>query len=167
MLENTVNRVKKKIKRYSNMNLFDQISEDIKKAMLAREKVRLEALRGVKKEFLEAKTAKGANGELSDETATKIMVKMVKQRKESAKIYEENNRPELAENELAEAAVIEEYLPKQLSAEELEAELKAIISETGATSAKEMGKVMGIATKRLAGKAEGKLISAKVKELLA
>ncbi len=167
MLENTVNRVKKKIKRYSNMNLFDQISEDIKKAMLAREKVRLEALRGVKKEFLEAKTAKGANGELSDETATKIMVKMVKQRKESAKIYEENNRPELAENELAEAAVIEEYLPKQLSAEELEAELKAIIAETGATSAKEMGKVMGIATKRLAGKAEGKLISAKVKELLA
>lgn len=167
MLENTVIRVKKKIKRYSNMNLFDQISEDIKKAMLAREKVRLEALRGVKKEFLEAKTAKGANGELSDETATKIMVKMVKQRKESAKIYEENNRPELAENELAEAAVIEEYLPKQLSAEELEAELKAIIAETGATSAKEMGKVMGIATKRLAGKAEGKLISAKVKELLA
>ncbi len=148
------------------MNLFDRISEDIKKAMLAREKVRLEALRGVKKEFLEAKTAKGANGELSDETATKIMVKMVKQRKESAKIYEENNRSELAENELAEAAVIEEYLPKQLSAEELEAELKAIIAETGATSAKEMGKVMGVATKRLAGRAEGKLISAKVKELL-
>lgn len=149
------------------MNLFDRISEDIKKAMLAREKVRLEALRGVKKEFLEAKTAKGANGELSDDTATKIMVKMVKQRKESAKIYEENNRQELADNELAEAAVIEEYLPRQLSAEELEAELKAIIAETGASSAKEMGKVMGIATKRLAGRAEGKLISAKVKELLA
>lgn len=148
------------------MNLFDQISEDIKKAMLAREKVRLEALRGVKKEFLEAKTAKGANGELSDETAVKIMVKMVKQRKESAKIYEENNRPELAENELAEASVIEEYLPKQLSQEELEAELKAIIVETGATGPKEMGKVMGVATKRLAGRAEGKLISAKVKELL-
>lgn len=148
------------------MNLFDKISEDIKKAMLAREKVKLEALRGVKKEFLEAKTAKGANGELSDETATKIMVKMVKQRKESAKIYEENNRPELAANELAEAAVIEEYLPKQLSAEELEAELKAIIAETGATGPKEMGKVMGVATKRLAGRAEGRLISAKVKELL-
>ena len=148
------------------MNLFDKISEDIKKAMLAREKVRLEALRGVKKEFLEAKTAKGANGELSDETATKIMVKMVKQRKESAKIYEENNRPELAANELAEAAVIEEYLPKQLSPEELEAELKAIIAETGATGPKEMGKVMGVATKRLAGRAEGRLISAKVKELL-
>ena len=148
------------------MNLFDKISEDIKKAMLAREKVRLEALRGVKKEFLEAKTAKGANGELTDETATKIMVKMVKQRKESAKIYEENNRPELAANELAEAAVIEEYLPKQLSPEELEAELKAIIAETGATGPKEMGKVMGVATKRLAGRAEGRLISAKVKELL-
>lgn len=148
------------------MNLFDQISEDIKKAMLAREKVRLEALRGVKKEFLEAKTAKGANGELSDDTATKIMVKMVKQRKESAKIYEENNRPELAQNELAEAAVIEEYLPKQLSEEELVAELKAIIAETGATGPKEMGKVMGVATKRLSGRAEGKIVSAKVKELL-
>lgn len=149
------------------MNLFDQISEDIKKAMLAREKVRLEALRGVKKEFLEAKTAKGSNGELSDETAVKIMVKMVKQRRESARIYEENNRPELAAGELEEAAVIEAYLPKQLSEEELLAELKAIIAETGAAGPKEMGKVMGVATKRLAGRAEGKLISAKVKELLA
>lgn len=148
------------------MNLFDKVSEDIKKAMLAREKVRLEALRGVKKEFLEAKTAKGANGELTDETAVKILVKMVKQRKESAKIYEENNRPELAANELEEAAVIEEYLPKQLSPEELEAELKSIIAEVGATSAKEMGKVMGVATKRLAGRAEGKAIQVKVKELL-
>ena len=143
------------------MNLFDRISEDIKKAMLAREKVRLEALRGVKKEFLEAKTAKGA-----DETAVKIMVKMVKQRKESAKIYEENNRPELAANELEEAAVIEEYLPKQLSGDELEAELKAVIAETGAAGPKDMGKVMGVATKRLAGRAEGKVVSAKVKELL-
>lgn len=148
------------------MNLFDQVSEDIKKAMLARDKVRLEALRGVKKEFLEAKTAKGANGELSDDTATKILVKMVKQRKESASIYKENNRPELAENELAEAAVIEEYLPKQLSEEELTAELKAIITEVGAEGPKNMGKVMGVATKKLAGKAEGKAISAKVKELL-
>ena len=153
-------------KNNNNMNLFDQISEDIKKAMLAREKVRLEALRGIKKEFLEAKTAKGANGELSDETAMKILVKMVKQRKESAKIYEENNRPELAENELAEASVIEEYLPKQLSEEDLVKELKDIITEVGAEGPKDMGKVMGIATKKLAGKAEGKLISAKVKELL-
>lgn len=149
------------------MSLFDQISEDIKKAMLARQKVRLEALRGVKKEFLEAKTAKGANGELTDETAVKILVKMVKQRKESAKIYSDNNRAELAENELAEAAVIEEYLPKQLSEAELEAELKAIIAETGAETPAQMGKVMGVATKRLAGRAEGKAISAKVKELLA
>ncbi|MBD5197121.1 MAG: GatB/YqeY domain-containing protein [Muribaculaceae bacterium] len=149
------------------MNLFDQVSEDIKKAMLAREKVRLEALRGAKKEFLEAKTAKGANGELTDEAATKILVKMVKQRKESAKIYTENNRPELAENELAEAAVLEEYLPKQLSAEELDKEIRAIIAETGATGPKEMGKVMGVASKRLAGRAEGRAISETVKNILA
>lgn len=148
------------------MNLFDKVSEDIKKAMLARDKVRLEALRGAKKEFLEAKTAKGANGELSDENATKIIVKMVKQRKESAKIYQENSRQELADNELAEAAVLEEYLPKQLSAEELDNELKAIIGETGATGPREMGKVMGVASKRLAGRAEGRAISEAVKKLL-
>ncbi len=148
------------------MDLFTQVSEDIKKAMLAREKVRLEALRGAKKEFLEAKTAKGANGELSDDKAISILVKMVKQRKESAKIYTDNNRPELAEGELAEAAVLEEYLPNQLSDAELEAELKAIIAETGASSLKEMGKVMGVASKRLAGRAEGRAINAKVKELL-
>lgn len=148
------------------MNLFDRISEDIKKAMLARDKVRLEALRGAKKEFLEAKTAKGANGELSDETATKILVKMVKQRKESAAIYRDNNRPELAETELAETAVLEEYLPKQLSADELEAELKSIIAETGASGPRDMGKVMGVASKRLAGRAEGKAISDAVKRLL-
>jgi hypothetical protein len=148
------------------MNLFDQVSEDIKKAMLAREKVRLEALRGAKKEFLEAKTAKGANGELTDETAIKIIVKMVKQRKESAQIYSDNNRPELAENELAEASVLEEYLPKQLTGEELDAELRAIIAETGATGPKEMGKVMGVASKRLAGRAEGRAISEAVKRLL-
>lgn len=149
------------------MNLFDQVSEDIKKAMLAREKVRLEALRGAKKEFLEAKTAKGANGELSDDAATKILVKMVKQRKESARIYTENNRPELAQNELDEAAVLEEYLPKQLSTEELKKEISAIIAETGATGPKEMGKVMGVASKRLAGRAEGRVISETVKTLLA
>jgi len=148
------------------MNLFDKVSEDIKKAMLARERVRLEALRGVKKEFLEAKTAKGANGELSDERGIQIMMKMVKQRKESAKIYIDNNRPELAENELAEAAVIEEYLPKQLSREELTEKLKEIISQTGAVGPKDMGKVMGVATRQLAGIAEGRMISATVKELL-
>lgn len=148
------------------MNLFDQISADIKSAMLAREKVRLEALRGVKKEFIEAKTAKGANGELTDEVAMKILVKMVKQRKETAELYAAQNRPELAENELAEAAVIEGYLPKALSEEELTAELKKIIAEVGATSAKEMGRVMGVASKALAGRADGKVISAKVRELL-
>lgn len=148
------------------MNLFDTISEDIKKAMLAREKVRLEALRGIKKEFLEAKTAPGAGGELTDETAIKILVKMAKQRRESARIYQENNRPELAETELAEAAVIEEYLPKALSPEELETEIKTIIAETGAQSPADMGKVMGVATKRLAGRADGRAISTLVKQLL-
>ncbi len=148
------------------MNLFDKVSDDIRKAMLARDKVRLEALRGAKKEFLEAKTAKGANGDLSDEKAVAIIVKMVKQRKESAKIYIENNRSELAESELAEAAVLDEYLPRQLSEEELEAELRAIIAETGASSMKEMGKVMGVASKRLAGRADGRAINVKVKELL-
>lgn len=149
------------------MALFDQISEDIKKAMLARDKVKLEALRGVKKEFIEAKTAKNADGELSDDTALKILQKMVKQRKESAAIFTEQNRPELAENELAEASVIEAYLPKQMSDEELTAALKDIIAEVGATSAKEMGKVMGVASKKLAGKADGRMISEKVKALLA
>lgn len=149
------------------MNLFDQISEDIKKAMLARQKVRLEALRGIKKEFLEAKTAPGAGGELSDDTAMKILVKMAKQRRESAKIYSENNRPELAENELAEMAVIEEYLPKALRPEELDAELTGIIAEVGASSPADMGKVMGVATKKLAGRADGRAISTRVRELLA
>ncbi|MBD5371417.1 MAG: GatB/YqeY domain-containing protein [Bacteroides sp.] len=147
-------------------NLFDKVSEDIRSAMLARDKVRLEALRGVKKEFLEAKTAKGAGGELPDATALKILVKMVKQRKESAQIYSDNNRPELAENELAEAAVIEEYLPKQLTPEELEAELRAIIAEVGAESPAHMGKVMGVASKRLSGRAEGRAINECVKRLL-
>ena len=149
------------------MDLFDKVSADIKAAMLARDHARLEALRGIKKEFLEAKTAKGSDGTLTDDMATKVLVKMVKQRKESAEIYNQQNRPELAQEELAQAAVIEEYLPKQLSDEELTAELKKIIEQTGATSAKEMGKVMGVASKALAGRADGRAISAKVKELLA
>ena len=149
------------------MNLFDQVSNDIKSAMLAKDKVKLEALRGIKKEFLEAKTAKGADGELSDEVAMKILAKMVKQRKESAQIYTEQNRPDLAEPELAEAAVIETYLPKQMPEEELTEALKAIIAQVGATTPQEMGKVMGVATKQLAGRADGRAISAKVKELLA
>ena len=148
------------------MSLFETVNNDIKKAMLARDHARLEALRGVKKEFLEAKTAKGADGELSDEVATKILAKMVKQRKESAAIYAGQNRDDLAQNELAEVAVIEEYLPKPLTDEELTAAVKQIIEQVGATSMKEMGKVMGVASKQLAGKAEGRIISAKVKELL-
>ena len=148
------------------MALFDTINEGIKKAMLAKDKVRLETLRGIKKEFLEAKTAPGSDGELSDEKALKILAKMMKQRKETAEIYNSQNRPELAQNELAEAAIIEEFLPKAMSDEQLTAALKAIIEEVGATSAKEMGKVMGVASKRLAGQAEGRAISAKVKELL-
>jgi Uncharacterized conserved protein len=149
------------------MNLFDTISNDIKAAMLAKDKIRLEALRGVKKEFLEAKTAKGADGELSDEQAVKILVKMVKQRKDSAAIYQEQNRPELAEKELAEVVALEDYLPKQMSPEELEKALKEIITRVGASSPADMGKVMGVATKALAGKTEGRLISEAVKGLLA
>ena len=149
------------------MNLFDQVSNDIKSAMLAKDKVRLEALRGIKKEFLEAKTAKGADGELTDDMAMKILAKMVKQRKESAQIYTEQNRPDLAEPELAEAAVIEPYLPNQMNEVELTEALKAIIAQVGATTPQEMGKVMGVATKQLAGRADGRAISAKVKELLA
>ena len=149
------------------MDLFDRISEDIKKAMLARDAQRLEALRGIKKEFLEAKTAKGSDGTLPDAKATQSLSKMIKQRKESATIYTEQNRPELAETELAQASIIEEYMPKQLTDEELTTALREIITRVGATSAKEMGKVMGVASQELAGKAEGRAISAKVKELLA
>ncbi|MBQ4033976.1 MAG: GatB/YqeY domain-containing protein [Paludibacteraceae bacterium] len=149
------------------MALFEQVSKDIMQAMKDRDQVRLTALRGIKKEFIEAKTAKGSDGEMSDETGLKILQKMLKQRKESAEIYSQNGRTELAENELAEAAVIEAYLPKPMSDEELTAAIKAIIAETGASSVKEMGKVMGVASKQLAGKAEGKAISDKVKELLA
>lgn len=147
-------------------NLFDTVSADIKKAMLARDAVRLESLRGIKKEFLEAKTAKGSDGTLSDDRAIQILSKMVKQRRESAVIYTQQNRPELAEAELAQATVIEEYMPKQLTPEELDAALRDIIARVGATSPKEMGKVMGVASKELAGKAEGRAISAAVKALL-
>jgi uncharacterized protein YqeY len=149
------------------MALFEQISDDIKKAMLAREKTKLEALRGIKKEFIEAKTAKGADGELTDEMAMKILQKMYKQRKDTAQIYIDQNRQDLAETELAEASIIESYLPKALSDEELTAAVSAIISSLGVSSIKEMGKVMGVASKQLAGKADGKAISDKVKQLLA
>ncbi len=147
--------------------LFEQVSADIKPAMIAKDKVALEALRGIKKEFLEAKTAKGSDGTLSDELAVKILQKMVKQRKESAEIFNSQKRPDLAEIELAQAAVIEKYLPVQMSDEELTLAVKAIVEQVGAKSPQEMGKVMGVASKQLAGKAEGKLISEKVKQILA
>lgn len=149
------------------MNLFDQVSEDIKKAMLARDTVALEALRGIKKEFLEAKTAKGSDGTLPDDKAMAILAKMIKQRKESADIYTQQNRPELAAEENAQAEVIARYMPKALTDQELTEVLRDIIARVGATSPKEMGKVMGVASKELAGRADGRVISARVRELLA
>ncbi len=147
------------------MDLFDQVSGDIKQAMLAKDKVALEALRGMKKEFLEAKTSKDGEN-FNDDMAIKIMQKMVKQRKDAAQIYIDQNRQDLADDELAQVTVIEKYLPAQMSEAELEAALSAIISEVGAAGPQDMGKVMGVASKQLAGKAEGRLISAKVKDLL-
>ncbi|MBR5349730.1 MAG: GatB/YqeY domain-containing protein [Prevotella sp.] len=149
------------------MTLFDQISEDIKSAMKARDKVRLETLRNIKKVFLEAKTAPGANDTLEDDAALKIIAKLAKQGKETAVTYTQAGRQDLADAELAQVAVIEGYLPKQLTEEEITAIVKTIIAETGATSMKEMGKVMGIANKQMAGKADGRVISGIVKALLA
>lgn len=149
------------------MSLFETISEDIKSAMKARDKVRLETLRNIKKVFLEAKTAPGANDTLEDAQALKILQKLAKQGKESAATFQQANRQDLADGELAQVNVIEEYLPKPLTNEEIEAQVKAIIAQTGATSMKEMGKVMGIASKQMAGKADGRVISKVVKKLLA
>ena len=148
------------------MDLFERVSEDNKNAMKTKDKVALETLRNVKKFFLEAKTAPGANDTLTDADALKIMQKLVKQGKDSAAIYVQQGRQDLADVELAQVAVIEKYLTKQMSAEELEVELKAIIAQVGATGPKDMGKVMGIASKALAGKAEGRMISEVVKKLL-
>ncbi len=148
------------------MDLFEKVSEDIKNAMKAKDKVALETLRNIKKCFLEAKTAPGANDSLTDADALKIMQKLVKQGKDSAAVYTEQGRQDLAEAELAQVAVIERYLPKPMSAEELETALKAIIAQVGAAGPKDMGKVMGVASKSLAGKAEGRAISEAVKRLL-
>lgn len=148
------------------MTLFDQISEDIKQAMKARDKVRLETLRNIKKVFLEAKTAPGASDTLDDGDALKIIQKLAKQGKETAQTYTTNNRADLAADELAQVAVLEEYLPKQLSEAEIETQVKDIIAQTGATSMRDMGKVMGTASKQLAGKADGRIISEIVKRLL-
>lgn len=148
------------------MDIFEKVSKDIIAAMKAKDKMRLEALRNVKKYFIEAKTAPGANDTLDDATALKILSKLAKQGRDTAALYTEQGRSDLAEEETAQAAIIEEYLPKALSADELEAEVKAIIAETSASSMKDMGKVMGIASKKLAGRADGKAISVLVKQLL-
>ena len=149
------------------MALFEQISKDIVEAMKAKDKVKLEALRNVKKLFIEAKTAPGANDTLTDADAIKIMAKMVKQGKDAAGIFTSQGRTDLAEEELAQVHVIEAYLPQPLTAEELESALRDIIARVGATSPKDMGKVMGTASKELSGRADGKAISALVKQLLA
>ena len=148
------------------MELFEKVSKDIVAAMKAKDKVTLEALRNIKKVFIEAKTAPGANDTLDDAAALKILQKLAKQGHDSADLYTQQNRPDLAEAEMAQVKVIESYLPKALSAEEIEAAVKEIIAQTGATSIKEMGKVMGLASKQLAGKADGKATSDVVKKLL-
>lgn len=147
--------------------LFDQISNDIKEAMKARDKVRLETLRYIKKVFLEAKTAPGANDTLEDADAMKILAKLAKQGKESAATFVQQNRQDLADAELAQVSVIEAYLPKPMTEEEIEAAVKEIIAQTGAAGMKDMGKVMGVASKQMAGKADGRIISGIVKKLLA
>ena len=149
------------------MALFEQISEDIKSAMKARDKVALEALRNIKKVFLEAKTAPGANDTLEDADALKILQKLAKQGKESAQTFLANNRQDLADSELAQVEVLERYLPKALEESEIESIVKEIIAQTGAQGMKDMGKVMGVASKQMAGRADGRIISTIVKKLLA
>jgi uncharacterized protein YqeY len=148
------------------MSLEQTINDDIRAAMLAREKVKLESLRAIKAAILVEKTKDGSES-IADEAVVKIIQKLVKQRRETAEIYAQQNRPELADNELSEAGFMEPYLPKQLSEAELEAAIQALIAQLGATGPQEMGKVMGTASKQLAGKADGRLISETVKRLLA
>ncbi len=148
------------------MTIFEKVNEDIKEAMKAREKERLEALRNIKKVMLEAKSTKGAGAELTDDESIKIISKLAKQGLDSATIYKEQGRSDLYEQEMGQVVVFESFLPKKMSDEELTAAVKTIIEKTGASSMKDMGKVMGIASKELAGKADGKDISDKVKGLL-
>ena len=148
------------------MSLEQQISKGIMEAMKAKEPVRLQTLRNIKKYIIEAKTAGPEITELPDADVVKIIAKLAKQGSDSAEIYRQQNRADLAEEELAQVAVMQEFLPRQLSPEELTEAVRAVIAEVGATSVKEMGKVMGVASKRLAGQADGKDISAKVRELL-
>lgn len=148
------------------MNLFDQISEDIRLAMLARDKEKLETLRNIKKVLLEAKTAKSGNEDLEDDVAIKAIAKLAKQGRDSADIYKQQNRLDLYEPEMAQVKILDSYLPKQMDDAELTTAITAIIQASGATSIKDMGKVMGLASKDLAGKVDGRLISEKVKQLL-
>ena len=148
------------------MSLEQQISKGIMEAMKAKEPVRLQTLRNIKKYIIEAKTAGTEIAELPDADVVKIIAKLAKQGSDSAEIYRQQNRADLAEEELAQVAVMQEFLPRQLSPEELTEAVRAVIAEVGASSVKEMGKVMGVASKRLAGQADGKDISAKVRELL-
>ena len=147
--------------------LFDQISKDIMEAMKAKDAVRRDTLRNVKKEFIEAKTAEGSNGELSDEAALKIIAKMVKKGEDAAEIFRQQNRQDLADEEMAQVNVLKEYLPKALSVEEVKAKVQEIVTQVGATGPKDMGKVMGVASKALAGQSDGRTISTVVKEILA
>jgi len=149
------------------MSLEQKINEELKTAMKAKDEKALRGLRAIKSAILLAKTSEGASGTLGEEEEIRILQKLVKQRKDSLDIYRQQNRADLAQKEEEEIAVIEKFLPKQLSADELKAVLQEIITQTGASSPADMGKVMGIATKQLAGKADGKAISAVVKELLA
>jgi uncharacterized protein YqeY len=149
------------------MNLEQKIMADLKTAMLARDEKTVRSLRAIKAAIILAKTSEGAGGEIKEEEEVKLLQKLVKQRKDSLEIYQQQNRPELAQKEQEEIEVIEKFLPKQMSGEELKAIIAAIIAETGASSPADMGKVMGAATKQLAGRAEGKAISTLVKELLA
>ena len=148
------------------MALFEQVSNDIKEAMKARDKVRLDTLRNIKKVFLEAKTAPGANDLLEDADALKILQKLAKQGREAAATFVQQGRQDLADEELAQVRVIDEYLPQPLTEAEIEQTVKNIIAQTGVSSIKEMAKVMGLASKQMAGRAEGGAISAVVKRLL-
>lgn len=149
------------------MSLEQKIMTDLKTAMLAKDEAGLRSLRAIKAAIINAKTAEGAKGEISEDEETKLLQKLVKSRKDSLEIFQQQNRPELAKKEEEEIAIIEKFLPKQMSAEEIKAELSKIIKTVGAASPADMGKVMGVATKELAGKADGKTISSLVKELLA
>jgi uncharacterized protein YqeY len=149
------------------MSLEQKIMGEMKEAMKSKNEATLRALRAIKAEIIKAKTEPGAHGEISEEKEVSMLQKMMKQRRDSLEIYQQQSRTDLAQKEQEEMAVIEKFLPQQLSGEELKAELQQIITETGASSAADMGKVMGVATKKLAGRADGKAISATVKELLA